>query len=164
MKKTPPDIYPRNNCAKFQPKRTIFEVSSTPQSFGTYTQTDTHIHTQTLSDSSSTEVENSNTEVEFLFFSPAAHLFTSEKFYRSHGNHGKNSQHKCQTFCFDINKIWSHAITQEKSPNHAITQIAGGLYNTIIQIFFKKLTYLYILRDLREVNSTQHSFMNTIHI
>ena len=45
MKKTPPDIHPRNKCAKFQPNRTIFEVSRLPQSFGTYTQTDTHTDT-----------------------------------------------------------------------------------------------------------------------
>ena len=51
MKKTPPDIHPRNKCAKFQPNSTIFEASSTDR------QTDK----QTLSDSSSTEVENSRT-------------------------------------------------------------------------------------------------------
>ena len=33
MKKTPPGIHPRSKCAKFQPNRTIFEVSSLPQSF-----------------------------------------------------------------------------------------------------------------------------------
>ena len=33
MKKTPPGINSRKKCAKFQPNRTIFEVSSLPQSF-----------------------------------------------------------------------------------------------------------------------------------
>ena len=33
MKKTPPGIYPRNKCTKFQPNRTIFEACSLPQSF-----------------------------------------------------------------------------------------------------------------------------------
>uniref|UniRef100_A0A7M5V7R9 Uncharacterized protein n=1 Tax=Clytia hemisphaerica TaxID=252671 RepID=A0A7M5V7R9_9CNID len=32
-KKTPPDIHLRNECAKFQPNPTIFEVSRLPQSF-----------------------------------------------------------------------------------------------------------------------------------
>ena len=52
MKKTPPDIYPRNKCTKFQPIPTIFGPSTPPQSFWG------HTDRQTLSDSSSTEVEN----------------------------------------------------------------------------------------------------------
>ena len=66
MNKSPPGIYPRNKCAKFQPNPSIFEVSRLPQSFWdihtTDRQTDRHIDRQTdrqtFSDSSSTEVEN----------------------------------------------------------------------------------------------------------
>ena len=32
-KNHPPDIYPRNKCAKFHKNRTIFEISRLPQSF-----------------------------------------------------------------------------------------------------------------------------------
>ena len=48
--KTPPDIHPRNKCAKFQPNRSFLKSPGCPKVFGTYT--------QTFSDSSSTEVEN----------------------------------------------------------------------------------------------------------
>ena len=54
MRKTHPDIHPRNKCAKFQPNPTIFESPGYPKVFGTRTQTDR----QTFSDFSSTEVEN----------------------------------------------------------------------------------------------------------
>ena len=45
MKKSPPGIHPWIKCAKFQPNRTIFKVSSLPQSFGdrqTHRYTDRH--------------------------------------------------------------------------------------------------------------------------
>jgi len=43
MKKTPPDIHPRNKCTKFQPNSTIFGLSRLPQSFMcTHRKTDRH--------------------------------------------------------------------------------------------------------------------------
>ena len=42
MNKTPPGIYPRTKCAKFQLDLSIFEVSRLPQSFW-----DIHRHTYT---------------------------------------------------------------------------------------------------------------------
>ena len=46
MKKTPPDIHPRNKCTKFQPNWTIFKVSRLPQSF----RTDIHTYRHTYID------------------------------------------------------------------------------------------------------------------